>query len=145
MKVDCREIHAPEARIRGVEIIEVAALERAGREVALDDLGAMHVAERERASLPLAGIEGGTAAQPRLGQLAARQPHRLERAVAERGPGEVRTADGRRLENAALEAGLREIEVVQGEVRGEAQVAEHTIACQPCRKLTLFHRRPYAR
>jgi hypothetical protein len=71
----------------------------------------MHVAEGEGAALSLAGIEGGAADEPRLDQLAARDAHRRERAVAERGAREIRTADGRRLETTVLEAALREIEI----------------------------------
>src|SRR4029453_11343270 len=129
------EAHAAKARVRGVEIIEIAALERAGREVALDDLGGVDVAKGEGSSLPLAGIEGGTSAQPCLDQLAARQPHRLERAIAELGAREIRTADARRLEKAALEAPLGEIELVQGDVRSKPHTAELPVARQPCRKL----------
>jgi len=85
------EVRTPEAAIRCADIVEVATLERAGGEVALDEFGGVEVAEGEDAALLRIGFEGGTALQPYLRQLAARKAHRPEPAIAERGTGKIGT------------------------------------------------------
>ena len=79
------ELCAAKARIEGIEIVEIAALERARREIALGDLDRMKIAKGKGVALLLVGIEPGAACEARLGKLSAGKAHGLEPAIGKRG------------------------------------------------------------
>ena len=106
------ELHATETRIDGVEIVEVAPLEDAGRKVAFRHLDRMEIAKGEGAAFLLVGIEPRTPAQARLGPGAGGEAAGLEPAVGKGRLREISALDGHALEETAVETTLREVDAV---------------------------------
>ena len=72
------EAGAAKAAVDRMDVVEIAALERARREVAVDGLGGLQVAEGEGAAFLLLQVEQGATVEARGGQLAAGESRRLD-------------------------------------------------------------------
>src|SRR5262245_63755563 len=121
------ELGAAKAAVDGAKIVKVAAFERAGREVALGQLGAMQIAEGEGTAFLLRDVEQRAALEPRHGELAVGKPAGFEPAVLEGAAREIGAADRGQAKEAPLELCLGEVDIIQGKGRRKLDAGQGQI------------------